>query len=256
MAPDEAKPQESARGSGDPLIESALNLSRFHREHEKYYSQAPLEDAVGLQRTSQALMALAERWSRVEPSGRSAASPFAGAEDLNDERAIETAGILFMEGEGEPAEIARIKRELRAAAAALEEGGAWLASAMEQAWAVAAQLTRYPQLADLLGERHRIVVNDWQSAELQMLIGRLLARAVDLLDAIDFSPAALREDLRTPARFLFSASELLDRAVDLTTQSATLVHDNERRWRVFRERAEAIGNDTGAEQRDAARRNP
>lgn len=240
MAPDEATEGNTPPGSGDPLIESALNLSRFHREHEKYYSAAPLEDAVGLQRTSRALMALAERWSRVEPGGRSAASPFAGAEDLNDERAIETAGILFMEGEGEPAEIGRIKRDLRTTAASLEEGGVWLATAMEQAWAVAAQLTRYPQLADLLGERHRIVANDWQSAELQRLIGRLLLRSADLLDVIDFSPAALRADLRTPARYLFSVSELLDRAVDLTTQSAALVHDNQRRWRVFRERAEGI----------------
>jgi hypothetical protein len=240
MASDEAKTGGTTPVSGDPLIESALNLSRFHREHEKYYSAAPLDDAVGLQRTSLSLMALAERWSRAEAGGRSAASPFAGAEDLNDERAIETAGILFMEGEGEPAEIARIKRDLRAAAASHEEGGVWLAAAMEQAWAVAAQLTRYPQLADLLGERHRIIANDWQSAELQRLIGRLLARGADLLDALDFTPAALREDLRTPARYLFSVSELLDRAVDLTTQTAALVHDNERRWRVFRERAEAV----------------
>jgi hypothetical protein len=230
----------TAQGSGDPLIESAINLSHFHHEHEKYYSAAPLEDALGLQRTALALKALAERWTSVEPGGRSAASPFAGAEDLNDERAIEGAGILFMEGEREPAEIARIKRDLRAAAASRDEGGAWLAAAMEQAWAVAVQLTRYPQLADLLGERHRIIANDWQSAELQRLIGRLLARAADLLDAIDFTPAALREDLRTPARYLFSASELIDLAVDLTTESAALVHDNERRWRVFRERAESV----------------
>ena len=92
MTSHEAKTGGTPPVSGDPLIESALNLSRFHREHEKYYSAAPLEDALGLQRTSQALMALAERWSRAEAGGRSAASPFAGAEDLNDERAIETAG--------------------------------------------------------------------------------------------------------------------------------------------------------------------
>jgi hypothetical protein len=236
MASDETKTATTA--AGDPLLESALNLSRFHREHEKYYSAAPLEDAVGLQRTSLALMALAERWSHVKAGQRSAASPFAGAEDLNDERAIEFAGILFMEGEGEPAEIARIKRDLGTAAASHEAGGVWLAAAMEQSWGVAAQLVRYPQLADLLGERHRIIANDWQSAELQRLIGRLLARAADLLDGLDLTPATLREDLRTPAHLLFSVAELLSHAVDLTTQSAALVHDNERRWRVFRERVE------------------
>jgi hypothetical protein len=26
------------------------NLSRYHREHEKYYSEAPLADAIALQR--------------------------------------------------------------------------------------------------------------------------------------------------------------------------------------------------------------
>jgi hypothetical protein len=242
------KSETTAPPAGDPLIASAVNLSRFHREHEKYYSVAPLQDAVDLQHTSHALMALAERWSRVPAGAGSAASPFTGAEDLNDERAIEIAGILFMEGEGEPAEITRIKRDLRAAAASHEEGGAWLTAAMEQAWTVAAQLTRYPQLADLLGERHRIITNDWQSAELQRLIGRLLARVADILDAVDFRPATLRQDLATPARYLFSASELLGHAVDLTTQSAALVHDNERRWRVFRERAEAVsGAQSGGE---------
>jgi hypothetical protein len=55
---------------------------------------------VAVQRMAVALRALAERWSRIEPGERSAMSPFAGAEDLNDERAIESAGILFMEGEG------------------------------------------------------------------------------------------------------------------------------------------------------------
>jgi hypothetical protein len=239
MASDETK--TTGEPAGDALLESALNLSRFHREHEKYYSAAPLEDAAGLQRASLALLALAERWTRVEPGGRSAASPFAGAEDLNDERAIELAGILFMEGGGEPAEVARIKRDLRTAAASHEQGGAWLAAAMEQSWGVAAQLVRYPRLADLLGERHRIIANDWRSADLQRLIGRLLARAADLLEGIDFTPAALREDLRAPAHLLFSVSELLNHAVDLTTQSAALVHDNERRWRVFRERAEGAG---------------
>jgi hypothetical protein len=106
--------------------------------------------------------------------------------------------------------------------------------------AVAGQLTRYPPLADLLGERHRIIANDWRSADLQRLIGRLLGRAAALLDAVDFEPAALRADLRTPARLLFSVVEILNHAVDLTTQSAALVHDNERRWRVFRERTAGL----------------
>jgi hypothetical protein len=223
------------------LLDAIENLSRFHREHEKFYSQAPLQSARELQAASRALQSLADHWSEAHPSERPAVNPYAGADDINAPGLVGESGILFMEGEGEPAEIARIKRDLRATASAREQGGAWLAAAMEQAWSVAAQLTRYPELADLLGERHRIVANDWQSAELQRLIGRLLARAADLLEVIDFTPAALRGDLRVPARLLFSVCELLNRAVDLTAESAALVHDNERRWRVFRERAESLG---------------
>ena len=151
-----------------------------------------------------------------------------------------------MEGGGEPAEIDRVRRELRTAAATHEEGGAWLAAAMEQSWRVAAQLAQRPELADLLGDRHRIIANDWQSADMQRLIGRILARAADLLDAVDFTPAALRADLRTPSRLLFSVAELLGHAADLAAESAALVHDNERRWRVFRERAAGLAGDGSA----------
>ena len=107
----------------DRFLEMARNLARYHREHEKFYARAPLEGAASLQRTSAALRALAERWSTVDASRPEAASPFSGSEDLNDERAIELAGILFMEGEGEPAEIARIKRELGSASQENDEAG-------------------------------------------------------------------------------------------------------------------------------------
>lgn len=53
----------------------------------------------------------------------------------------------------------------------------------------------------------------------------------------------MRADLAGPRLvpgYLYSASELMDRAADLAAESAGLVHDNERRWRVFRARVEAI----------------
>ena len=89
----------------------------YHREHEKYYSEAPLADAISLQRTARTLIALAERWISAEPAAEPGPGPYAGAPDLNDDRAIETSGVLFMEGEGEPAEISRIKAELETIAA-------------------------------------------------------------------------------------------------------------------------------------------
>lgn len=229
--------------SGDPLLEAMRNLSRFHREHEKHYSAEPLEESLRLQRLSRTLKALAERWQDAEPTEHPAPSPFAGAEDLNDERAIEELGVLFMEGEGEPAEITEMKAELENRAAQADRAGRWLAQAMEASWAVAEAALAHPELADLLGERHRIIANDWQAAEIGRLIGRLLARSAAILGRIDFSPAAVREDLgggRQAVGYLFSAAELLDRAADLDAEFAVLVHQNERRWRVFHARVEEL----------------
>jgi hypothetical protein len=233
-------------GTGnDGLLAAAGNLSRYHREHEKYYSEAPLTDAISLQRAARTLIALAERWTSAEPAAAPAPSPFAGAPDLNDDRAIETSGVLFMEGQGEPAEITRIKSELQAIAASSEQNGSWLASAMEASWDVAEALLSYPELADLLAERHRIIGNNWQNASTAQLIARYLRRAVLIMQLIDFSPSALRTDLagaRSAPRYLYSAAELINHAADLSAASSVLTHEDERRWRIFHQRVEQISH--------------
>ena len=170
-------------------------------------------------------------------------NPFEGAEDLNAGEALQLDGVLFMEGEGEPVELTRLKRDLRTIGDDSIETGAWLAAAMESTWNAATALLGYPELADLLGDRHRIIANDWQAASMSTLAGRLLHRAMDIVDHLDLTPVALREDLdgsRTTARFLYSAVELIDHASDLLSDSAGLVHDNEPRWRRFRDRLAAI----------------
>jgi hypothetical protein len=228
---------------GDGLLAVAGNLSRYHREHEKYYSEAPLTDAIALQRMARTLIALAERWASVEPAAAPAPSPFAGAPDLNDERAIETSGVLFMEGGGEPAEIGRMKSELEAIADLSERTGSWLASAMEASWAMADALLAYPRLADLLAERHKIIGNNWQNGFTAQLIARCLRRAVSVMERVDFSPAGLREDLagaRSAPSYLYSAAELINHAADLSVASSVRTHENERRWRIFHERIEQI----------------
>lgn len=225
------------------LLKTIGNLAEFHREHEKFYSQAPLRTSTDIQAASRVLKALAARWCEATPAEHPAANPLAGAEDLNAPGLVAESGVLFMEGGGEPAEIKRIKRDLETVAGDMEETGNWLSAAMEQAWGIAGALAAYPALADLLGERHRIIANDWQSAGLQGLAGRLIRRGLDLLGQIDFAPDALRADLadeRRNAAYLYSASELLDRAADLMAESATLVHENERRWRIFGERVREL----------------
>ncbi len=241
MGANDAREQPSPATDG--LLDIAGNLSHYHREHEKYYSEAPLTDALALQRIARTLTALAERWSSAEPTSTPSPSPFAGAPDLNDERAIETSGVLFMEGGGEPAEISAIEAELEAHADRSEQSGTWLASAMETSWAMSEALLAYPGLADLLAERHRIIGNNWRNASTARLIALYLRRAVAIMRRIDFTPAALRDDLaeeRVSARYLFSAAEMIAHAADLSTASAVLTHEDERRWRVFHDRIARI----------------
>ena len=70
-----------------------------------------------------------------------------------------------------------------------------------------------------------------------------MRRAAEMLAPLDLSPGGVRADLAGPRSlpgYLHSAAELLDRAADLAAESAVLVHDNERRWRVFRGRVAEI----------------
>lgn len=224
----------------EPFLVMVANLARFHREHEKFYAESPLHDAITLRRGARTLQALAERWTVAEPLVVAGSGiPFTGALDLNDDRATETLGVLFMEGQGEPAELTRLTHDLTALAVAYRATGQWLAAAMDTAWEYAEALLDLPDLADLLGERHRIIDNDAQAAGEALLVARNVERAVLVLARVDFDPAALRADLaggRQSPRYLFSASELLGHAADLAAHSAVLTQDNERRWRVFSQR--------------------
>lgn len=227
----------------DPLLVAVLNLSRFHREHEQFYSSAPREQAVVLQRHARTLQALADRWSTVQPSTRTPLSPYEGAEDLNAPAATQLDGVLFLEGEGEPVEITRLVRDLRTGGEDALASGAWLATAMQASWEMATALVAFPDLYDVLGERHRIIANDWQAANAIALSGRLLLRAAEVLEHLDFTPAALRADLagsRRSAAMLYSAAEVIGHAAELTSQAAAAEHDSERRWRVFRDKVSEV----------------
>lgn len=216
-----------------------LNLATYHHEHEKYYAFQPLEKALTLQRASRILETLADRWMVIQPGEPRRGFPYFGAEDLNETSTIQYTGVLFLEGEGEPAEIGTLKRELRAMADDAHAAGGWLTAAMEASWEMAQQAAQNPLLVSVLGERHRIIANNWQSASLHSLCGKLLYRALEILDKVDLGPSSVRHDLAGPRfspQYLYAAAELIDRAADLEAEAATLVHDNERRWRVFQQR--------------------
>ena len=226
-----------------PLLQAILNLSKFHRDHEKFYASSPRELAVTMQRHARSLQALADQWAATGPAAPAPFSPYEGAEDLNSPAALQLDGVLFMEGEGRPAEITHLIRDLRAAAEDQRDTGQWLAQAMQASWDMAAALTGIGGLADMLGERHRIIANDWQAAHMITLMSHIFDRAADILDQTDFTPKALRADLageKVSAGRLYSAAELISHAADLCSDSAGLVHDNERRWRTFRQRVSEL----------------
>lgn len=225
------------------FMDAVLNLSKYHREHEKFYAQNPLEQAAKLHFTSRTLSTLADRWTSIRPINAENVNPYMGCDDLNDASAIAYTGVLFMEGEGEPREIAKIKTDIKAISEDYAGIGLWLSKAMETSWKVVEPLIQNPMLADVMGERHRIIINDWQSAYLNTLVSKLCSRALDIITLVDFSPDAIRKDLagiRSYPAYLYSAKELIDRAADLITETASLVHDNERRWRVFRQKVEQL----------------
>ncbi len=64
---------------------------------------------------------------------------------------------------------------------------------MAASWEVAAGFLPYDELADLFGERHRIIANDWQAASMGQLAGRVVLRALDILDTVELTPEALRQ---------------------------------------------------------------
>lgn len=242
------------------MLDTILNLSQYHREHELFYSRAPLEVAVKLQVVSRALKALALKWQ--EGAGREShgaysgnpAARYTGCDDLNESSVIDALGILFMEGEGKPAELTKLEQDLRAMADDHEQGGRWLDEAMAGSWEAAEALTALRPLASVLGDRHRIIVNNWQMAANSRLIAQLLRRAVDLLTAIELEPATIRADLaasRTCPDYVLAAAEVIDIAADLSAQAALLVHDSEPRWRRFRDRVEGVAEGAGDSKAEA-----
>jgi hypothetical protein len=119
---------------------------------------------------------------------------------------------------------------------------------MDGSWQAAAGLVAQREIADLLGQRHRIIANDMQAASMSSLAGRLLARAADLVESLDLTPGALRADLaddRRAADVVLAATELIDHASDVLSESASLTHDNEPRWRAFRSRVVELLDDEG-----------
>jgi hypothetical protein len=103
------------------FLEIISNLSTYHREHEKFYGQAPLKTAIKIQETSKTLKILTDRWNGIKDIKKREGNPYIGCEDLNEQSTVQHDGLLFMEGEGEPSEIFQLKRKLKNIASYFEK---------------------------------------------------------------------------------------------------------------------------------------
>lgn len=229
----------AASPSGGPDLEVLRNIATYHREHERFYSLDITESACDLYREANKLRIVAAVWLRPQVGGASSGVDYslpqyqaAGCEDLNALDAIAAIGVLFMEGESEPAEIRRLKARMQALAGTWSHVGQWLSSKMDSAWA-REQAVYTPALIDVAQARFNTIVTNWRGSRETLLCGRLVGLAVAGLQAIDFQPAAVRRDRVAAGRRLLEVAWLLSLAAQIKARSAADLAGNDRNWTAY-----------------------
>jgi len=210
-------------------------VAEYHREHERFHSMSGLQQAADLRKDSNALKVLANRWFRAaetEPSTIDYADPrfrAAGCEDLNDKAGIATTGILFMEGEGEPAELLQLKAKLSGMAEGLARASFWLSEKMDAGWERESVLLTAEMAS---AARPRLVALEHTTlAALKMgVVARLLRAAVTALSAQELVPASIRKDPSGTAQLFLTASWLMDEAAGLLADQANDMARSDPEW--------------------------
>lgn len=206
-----------------PPLDKLLGIAEYHREHERFYASEGLRQALSLRQDAEALKRLADRWLDRDAGegGTESDATFQamGSPDLNDWAAIATSGILFMEGEGEPAEIGRLRERLRGQGAECERYARWLAEKMKAAWPREAALLT-PEMIDLAYSRHIVLMRTTLHGEKVAVAGRLLAAAERALSAGRFDPATIRGEREQMANLVHTAGLMLDAAASVLADQA------------------------------------
>jgi hypothetical protein len=224
-------------GAAEPPPEIAIlrNIASFHREHERYYTWHQANTAADLFREANRIKAVATTWLD-DPLSASLAGDFddprfttAGCRDLNAIRTIGSIGILFMEGEQEPAEFLALKGKLGSLGTNSARSGRWLADKMEQAWIREAWLLRDDWIA-AAEPRFGTIMTNWRGARQLELAGRCATIALAIIGSLDLKPAGVRSDPRGSGRRLLDAAWMLDCAAQVTARSAVDLADNDSRW--------------------------
>ena len=235
-----------SRSEARPELAVLRNIAVYDREHERYYTAYYFAEALDLSRDANRLKVLADAWLASDAPAAKAQVDYsdpryqaAGCDDLNALRAIAGIGILFMEGEGEPAEIRAIKAMLRGRAMGLSAAGQWLVAKAEVAWEREGVLFR-GELAHASAARFQTIVTNMVGAQTATLTGRVLSIATDVLDQVDFSPAALRANRIASATRIRLAGWLLDLAAQLLAKAGSDLARNDLWWTEYREAVDQI----------------
>ncbi|MBS0219367.1 MAG: hypothetical protein JSR91_01375 [Proteobacteria bacterium] len=228
----------SGAAKGAPTIGVLRNIAAYHREHERYYTWNSATEAANMFREANRLKAVATVWlgDQSSPSLHLAAGDFtderfaaAGCNDLNALPAIGAIGVLFMEGEGEPAEIRALKAKLRGLGPAWHGSGDWLANKMAHAWLRESVMLR-DDWAAAAEPRFGTIVANWCGSRQMALAGRCATIALQILEGIDLRPAGVRADRREAGRQLLEAAWVLDGVAQVIGRSALDLSENDRRW--------------------------
>ena len=217
------------------------NIATYHREHERYYTVHKYESAVELAREANKLKVVADVWLSGDKALPSyAGTDFnlpqfrpAGCDDLNPLSAIASIGILFMEGQAEPAEIRTLKARLGAFGGGAVQAGEWLAGMMAAAWPRESVLLdeRY---VDAARPRYRTIATNWIGSLETILSGRLLILAVGHLNGIDFAPKAIRARKIESAQTLALVARIIGLAANLEATSGVDLSANDDCWTSYR----------------------
>lgn len=224
------------------------NIATCHREHERYYTVHKYESAAELAREANKLRVVADVWLCGDKApGSYPGTDFdlpefrpIGCDDLNPLPAIAGIGILFMEGQGEPAEIRMLKARFSARGGGAVQAGEWLAGMMAAAW-LRESVLLCEKYADAARPRYRTIATNWIGSLETVLSGRLLMLAVGHMNAIDFTPKAIRARKVESARTLALAAGIIGLAANLEAASAVDLSGNDECWTSYRAQLRRLG---------------
>lgn len=223
---------ENHASAADSALHIRHNIALYHRDHMRFNATLLLEIAADISREANRLKVFGDYWQReAEPL---ATAPFdtshprstaAGCGDLSPLSAVAGAGILFMEGLGEPEEIRVLKEKLRYRGEQFVDKGQWLVDIMAVIWKQDLELLDPATVA--AWPWVSVISNTWRGAKQRLTAGKLLLTARDYLEQVDFTPAAIRKNRAASGKLLLSAAWAMDAAATLFCENtSSLTYDD------------------------------